>query len=173
MIDPSSCKDLYIYMHHVVVPPHKLVIRLSYIYGNWFLNTIAGLYCIQKPVVDQSNLCEHMGLGEVLRTSFYYIYIGKECAYPTQANAQAFLYIQEGFCITLRKTFPIYIQEEKSICVILSIPSCVHRRVVEGSGEGIARCVAHGECAMLQVAAMQLLLSMAGILCLVCRNCEQ
>ena len=36
--------------------------------------------------------------------------------------------------------------------------SCVHRRVVEGSGEGSAGCVVHvdvhGECVMLWVAAM-------------------
>ena len=36
--------------------------------------------------------------------------------------------------------------------------SCVHRRVVEGSGEGIAGCVVHvdvhGECVMLWVDAM-------------------
>ena len=52
----------------------------------------------------------------------------------------------------------------------------MHRKVVEGIGEDSARCVVHvdvhGECAMLMwVAAMQLIQSMAGIICLVCRNC--
>ena len=41
---------------------------------------------------------------------------------------------------------------------------------MEGSGEGIAGCVVYGECVTLWVAAM--LLSMAGMVCLVCRNCE-
>ena len=57
------------------------------------------------------------------------------------------------------------------------IVSCVHKRVAEGSGdtgEGSAKCVVHvdvhGECAMLWVDAMQLLLSMAGVVCRVCRN---
>ena len=44
--------------------------------------------------------------------------------------------------------------------------------VVEGSWEGIAGCVVHVDVCILWVDAVQLLLSMAGIVCLVCRNCE-
>ena len=63
--------------------------------------------------------------------SLLYIQAKSVCT-PTQANAQAFQYIQEGFCVTLRKTFPIYIyiyiQEGKSICVILSVPIIAHHQ---------------------------------------------
>ena len=52
--------------------------------------------------------------------------------------------------------------------------SCMYRKVVEGSGVGSAGCVGHvdvhGECVVLWVAAMQLLMSMADI-CLACRSC--
>ena len=51
---------------------------------------------------------------------------------------------------------------------------CTHR-VVEGSGLGSAGCVVHvdvhGEWVVLWVAATQLLLSNADMICLVCRSC--
>ena len=56
-------------------------------------------------------------------------------------------------------TIPQHIHTIPTSCAILQIfVSCVHRRVVEGSGEGIAVCVVyvdvHEECVMLWVAAM-------------------
>ena len=54
-------------------------------------------------------------------------------------------------------TTPQHIHTIPTSCAILPTVfcvSCVHRRVVEGSGEGIAGCVVHGECVTLWVAAM-------------------
>ena len=56
--------------------------------------------------------------------------------------------------------------------------SCVHRRVIEGSGEGIAVCVVHVDvhawsvlcCGYCNVVATE---HGRYIVCLVCRNCEQ
>ena len=53
--------------------------------------------------------------------------------------------------------------------------SCLHRKVVKGSGVGGAECVVHvdvhEEWVMLcQVAAIQWLLSMADMVCFVCKS---
>ena len=57
--------------------------------------------------------------------------------------------------------------------------SCVHWKVMEGSGVGSAGCLmlvdmyvdVHGECLYVCVTATSLLLSMAHMLCHVCRSC--